>query len=638
MENLERIPARASSANTLLLFSMPGRITFRLAAVLLLGLITGTAASGKPLAPLDTSSPRATMQSFLTLAGEAADRYQAFRDSPSDETQQGLLQISGKAEGLFDLSRVAPAHHDQVADSTFYLLLEIIARQRLPDIARIPDAADLQVADEKDGPSPSWRIPHTEITIARVAQGPYEGEYRFSPDTVKNALRIYQGTRELPYLRPIGIKNAHRINELFTGWMVPMVWVESLPAWANATVGGLVAWKWLAAVLLIGLELLIVIVAYRWGRKKAFDGSFRSYLSYMSAPLTFLALAPLVSYFAHQQLNVTGPMAEFLQVVTFLSYGITVVWVVWLSVNQVAEMVIDSPRIKEGSLDASLLRLIARTLGVIAIVVLIFQLLNRLGVPVAGLVTGAGVGGVAIALAAKSTLENFMGALNLFADRPVRVGDLCRYDEESAPGWRPVGRIEEIGLRSTKVRRFDRTLITIPNAEFAQRNIVNLSACDRFLLATELGLRYETTDDQMRFLLAQLRELLHAHPKTIHTVEDPIRVRFVAFGDYSLNVAIRAYIRSKNYNEFLAIQEDLLLRIMTVVEEAGSGFAFPSTTMYLGRDGGLDAERQQAAEKQVREWGSAQTLPFPDLPEDYRRRISDTLDYPPEGSPDSDRG
>ncbi len=241
-------------------------------------------------------------------------------------------------------------------------------------------------------------------------------------------------------------------------------------------------------------------------------------------------------------------------------------------------------------------------------------------------------------MAARSTLENFIGALNLFADRPVRVGDLCRYDEDPTAGWRPVGRVESIGLRSTKIRQFDRSLITIPNAEFAQRHIVNLSVCDRMLLTTTLGLRYETTDDQLRFLLAELRELLHAHPGTVHTADDPVRVRFVGFGDSSLNVAIRVYVRASDRNEFLAIQEDILLRVMKVVKQAGTGFAFPSRTLYVSRDGGLDDERQQAAEEQVREWAAAQVLPFPDFAEDHRKQITDTLDYPPDGSPGADRG
>ena len=119
----------------------------------------------------------------------------------------------------------------------------------------------------------------------------------------------------------------------------------------------------------------------------------------------------------------------------------------------------------------------------------------------------------------------------------------------------------------------------------------------------------------MRFVLATLRELLHAHPKTIHTISEPIRLRFVEFGDYSLNIDVRVYIRTKSYTEYLAIREDILLRIMKIVKNAGTSFAFPSRTVYLGRDSGLDVAAQQAAEKQVREWASAQTMPFPDFTE-----------------------
>ncbi|MGB5671472.1 MAG: mechanosensitive ion channel family protein, partial [Sedimenticolaceae bacterium] len=616
----------------------PESFTSGLVVLLLLVLFAGPAVAKNPLLPIDTSSPRATMQSFLALTEAAADRYQVYRDSPSRTSQQALEQIDNKVERLFDLSETAPANRKQVASDTFYLLWDVIARQRLPKLADIPDGSAEQTAPDAPEPLTRWRIPHTEISIVRIAEGPYAGEYRFSAGTVKNARRFYEMAREIPYVSQVHIKDVHRINELITGWMIPMTWVESLPEWANYPLSGQVLWKWLAILVLLGLALGILLVVYRWSHKKDLSGSFGSYLRYMSAPLTLLTLLPLIDYFARGQVYLTGTGADLLQSLAFLSYGITLVWVVWLTANQVAEMIIASPHIKAESLDASLLRLVARTVGVVAALVLLFKMLDQMGVPVAGLVTGAGVGGIAIALAAKSTLENFMGALNLFADRPVRVGDLCRYDDDVTPGWRPIGRIESIGLRSTKVRHLDRSLITIPNADFAQLKIVNFNGCDRMLLTATLGLRYETTDDQLRFLLANLRELLHAHPKVIHTADDPVRVRFVGFGDFSLNVAIRVYIRTQTRNEFLAIQEDILLRAKKLVEQAGTGFAFPSSTVYLGRDGGLDQERQQAAEKQVREWASAHALPFPDLAEDYRRSITDTLDYPPVGSPGADTG
>jgi MscS family membrane protein len=399
-----------------------------------------------------------------------------------------------------------------------------------------------------------------------------------------------------------------------------------------------VLWKWLALLLLVSIAVLVGLSVFRWSRGRAKDGTLRSYLIRLSTPLTIAALGQLLAWFSDKQLIATGMGEQAMVYLVNLSNGAALVWTLWATATWIADTIIGSPRIQAQSLDAHLIRLAARSLGMLAVVALLFHVANEIGIPAYGLVAGAGVGGIALALAAKSTLENFMGALNLFADRPVRVGDLCRFDEDQTGGWRPVGWVEAIGLRSVRIRKFDRSLITIPNADFAQRHILNLSTCDRFLLTATIGVRYETTDDQLRFLLAALRELLHAHPKTVHTAEDPVRVRFIGFGDYSLNVSIRVYIRTSHYNEFLAIQEDILLRIMKVVQDSGTGFAFPSSTLYLGRDGGLDQERQQDAEKKVREWASAQTLPFPDFTEDYRKQITGTLDYPPEGSPTADRG
>ena len=631
------MPTEDSMQVDLTLLKM-GSGVIRLVVALLLLMITCSVGAEHRLVAMDTSSPRATMESFLRLTEEAAHRYGEFRDSPSPATQDALRQISFKAERLFDLSKVAPSNRSKIADETFYLLWDTLARLVLPEPDEIPDTAVEQAGDKNVDPLARWRIPNTEITIVRVEEGVYAGEYQFSQATVKNARHFYQMLRVQPYVQPMGMENVYRMNELVSGWMIPMAWVEQLPDWANYAVFGQVVWKWFAVLLLMGLVLGVVIAVSRWSRQKTRDSSFSSYLRSLSTPLAIMIVIPLGRYFAQEQIIVTGSAIELWHYIIFVSYGITLVWFVWLSANQVAEVIIASPKIHDDSLDASLLRLVSRAIGITAILVLIVRLLQEFGVPVYGLVTGAGVGGIAIALASKNTLENFMGALNLFADRPVRVGDLCRFDEESIQGWRPVGRVEAIGLRSTKIRRIDDFLITIPNAEFAQRNIVNLSSNDRFLLSTTLGLRYETTDDQLRFLLVQLRELMHAHPKTMHTANDPIRIRFLGFGESCLNVELRGYISTKSYSEFLAIQEDIMLRVLDMVKQAGTGFAFPSRTMYYARDGGLDDERQQAAEKQVREWASAQTLPFPDFTEDYRKGITDTLDYPPEGSPDADRG
>lgn len=241
---------------------------------------------------------------------------------------------------------------------------------------------------------------------------------------------------------------------------------------------------------------------------------------------------------------------------------------------------------------------------------------------------GLGLGGLAVALAAQGTIQNFIGGFTLFADRPLSVGDFCRYGDK-------VGTVEGIGLRSTRIRSLERTVVTVPNAEFANLQLENFARRDRMLVRATLGLRYETTDDQLRFVLAELRELLIAHPRVL---DDPARVRFVGFGEHALNVEVFAYVNTSDWNEFLAIQEDIYLRMMKVVREAGTSMAFPSRTLYHTRDPGVEAERQREAERQVQEWAAAQSLPFPDFAEADRERVVNTLDYPPRGSPKAELG
>lgn len=212
----------------------------------------------------------------------------------------------------------------------------------------------------------------------------------------------------------------------------------------------------------------------------------------------------------------------------------------------------------------------------------------------------------------------------LYADRPVRVGDFCKFGKIS-------GTVVHIGLRSTRIRGMDRTLISVPNADFSQLELVNLTRRDRIRLKTVLGLRYETTPDQLRHVLTHLREMLIAHPKIY---EDGVRVRFVGFGDFSLDLEVQAFAKTREWDTFLSVQEDIFLRIMRIVEGSGTGFAFPSQTVYVGKDTPLPGDLQQAAESEVRTWRSQGKLPFPDIPEERRKELLDTLDFPPKGSPE----
>jgi len=598
-------------------------------------IVAGTADAWHPLEPLDTSSPRATMESFLDVSDEAASRFLAYLDSPNREAFESAWSLRPKYTGLFDLSSVPPAGRAKVGAESFMLLWDTLARVELPALEEIPDVAAVAQDRAKDAESLRWRIPGTEIVIARVEQGSRAGEFLFSADTVHRAKEFYERAQGLPYLRPMPVENIYETSRRLTGWMIPPNWIQALPAWAKTFVLGQMLWKWFAILLLFGLAFSAVVWVARWGRRRAWRGTLPAFLRHAAAPLLILALAPVLEFLAAVQINTTGPAGGLPDFVTTVAGELAVIWLIWLTTSWIAELAITSPRIRTEGLTAQMVRLAARSVGVLAIFALIMLIAHEIGVPVLGLVAGAGAGGIAIALAVRSTLENFVGTLNLYADRPVMVGDFCRYGEDPSHTWMRVGTIEEIGLRSTRIRGLDRTITTIPNAEFANMHIINLTARERMLLNPMIRLRYETTPDQLRVVLANLREMLLAHPLI---TDDPARVRASGFGESSVDVDVFAYVGTADWNEFLAVQEDVVLRIMDIVKAAGTAFALPSRTLYHGRDRGLDPERQEAAGKQVREWASAHELPFPEFPASYRKQIIDTLDYPPAGSPKGDRG
>ena len=589
-------------------------------------------------APPDTSSPRATFESFLALTNRLAERYAAYQSDPNRETQRALVQTMDQGQYLMNLDKVAPTARREIAADAVAKIWDLAARVELPKPDDIPDAA----AFGDDGPlahqPPKWRLPGTGIVIRRVDEGPQTGEFLFSAQTIASLDRYIEATRDLPYLRPEPVDDLSETMLRFSGWMLPPRWVARSPDWAQQPIAGQVVWKWFLVFASLTLSALLVALVWRWACRREWDGRAVTLLRRLTTPFVLLVMMRLLQIFLDEQVQTTGVAVALPDYLAEVVTGVALVWMVLLLTAWIPNVFIGSPRISAQSLDASLIRLLSRIVAVLAIFVFGFSAAHDIGIPVFGLIAGAGVGGLAIALAARPTLENFIGALNLLADRPVRIGDLCRFDERHGQGWNPVGTVEEIGLRSTKIRQFDRSLITIPNADLAERNIANLSACETFLLQQRFALLYETTDDQLRYVLAKLRELLHGHPKTIHTADDPIRVRFLGFRDHELTVEMRAYIRTTIYSEFLAIQEDIMLRAMQVVKQSGTGFGLPAQTLYMTRYGGLDDAGREAAEKRVREWASAQELPFPDFTEERCKEMSHKLDYPPEGSPGADRG
>jgi MscS family membrane protein len=219
----------------------------------------------------------------------------------------------------------------------------------------------------------------------------------------------------------------------------------------------------------------------------------------------------------------------------------------------------------------SLLRVGRRLLDILVCFVALLALLRHFGVNVTPVLAGLGVGGIAIALAAQKTLENVIAGASLIFDQAVRVGDYLKVGEIE-------GTVDHIGLRSTRIRTLNRSIVSVPNGQIANMVLETLSERDKFWFHPVVGLRYETTSDQMHAVLDGIRRMLEAHPVVDKT---SIRVRFLRLGPFSLDVEVFAYVFARDWPHFLEIQERLLFGVTDIVRDAGTSIAFPSQTMYV---------------------------------------------------------
>jgi MscS family membrane protein len=260
-----------------------------------------------------------------------------------------------------------------------------------------------------------------------------------------------------------------------------------------------------------------------------------------------------------------------------------------------------------------------RLVKALVAIVAVLATLGILGFNLTTVLAGLGIGGLAIAFAAQKTLENLFGGISVLGDEVIRVGDFCRFGDR-------VGTVEDISLRSTRVRTLERTELSIPNGALATMNIENFTRRDKFLFNPTIAIRSETSADQLRYLLAEIRRMLYAHPKI---ESDSARIRFAGFDKAGgLNLEVFSYIITRDMAEFTAICEDVLLRIMEAVEESGSAFASPSRTISVARDSGLDKEKTSAAEQQVEQWREQNKLPFPDFAPADKSAFRGSIVYP----------
>lgn len=415
--------------------------------------------------------------------------------------------------------------------------------------------------DVNDGFGPEFEkagvIVHGEGTfdavLVRVPQDEGPAIWLVAPQTLREIPATYRdlSTPELEARMPSVLKSrvlgTLRLWQLLAFWLfLPVAWVLGRLA-AGALARG----------------------ARRLARKRSASGAEAAGFARFVAPLALLFAVPIHAFVVS---HIGLPLLS--------RFGAARLWrltavaaVTWLFIRTIAFFTSRATLrlAASGATAASSLTIGRRVLQGLVLLGGFLTALGLLGVNLTATLAGLGIGGLAVAFAAQKSLENFFGGAVVLSDKVLKVGDFVKVGAFQ-------GEIEDVTLYATRIRTIERTVVSIPNGSMMTSQIENLSRRDKFLFRHVLGLRYETTAGQMAAALEGLKGVLAREPR----VESAsVRVRFLRLNAYTLDVEVWAYLLVPAWPEFLEAQERLLLALMRAVEDAGTGFAFPTQTTYL---------------------------------------------------------
>ena len=437
-----------------------------------------------PLAGLDLSSPRQTLWEFLTTMNWACSAAMK-----SGTRSSKAMAFVNRASHCLNLSKIPPTMVNAVRIESTFLLMEIFNRIEIPPYGAIPGKETMKA----EGLS-RWTIPHTEITIARVSEGPHEGEYLFTPKTVSRLENFYERSKHLPY-KPDTWENLYESYIFAPGGLIPHGLIEGLPQWTKRPFFGQTLWQWIGLILSLTVAALIVLMVYRWEyRRKSLEKEKASswHLGKLLFPVSGMALAWIVVVFIDVQLNITGTPLMIITVVLELAFFLFAGVGILILGNILVDGITSSPRLQKRSIDNNLVRLSLRVLTLVMLFVLLWYAANYFGLSVTAVFASAGIMGLAIAMAARETLANFFGGISILLDKPFTTGNYIILDS----GER--GEVVDIGLRSTRILTRDEILICIPNSVITNVKIVNESApAPRFRIRIKIGVAYGSDIEQV---------------------------------------------------------------------------------------------------------------------------------------------
>ncbi len=497
---------------------------------------TPSSSAEAPGDPYRRETPRGTFLGFIQAAQRsnwaAAAEFLQVRGNPTPAAREALArQLEAVLNQAFsgDIQRLAGSAAGNLADGL------------PPDVDR---AGEITVGD-------------VTVDVLLVRETPAEGPpiWLFSSQTLRDVPRLY-----------------HELN-------VPEI-EEKVPEFLRKPVGPLRLWQLIGFFILVPLYFLVSWFGLHFAmkplrrrlEKHGRQGDLREALKRAQPPLALLLALALHRVFV-----------PYLSLPLLFRYR----YGQWFQVSLVAasawlflrliDVFSGTARDRFAAAGSSAVPTITLGRRILKGAVILFALLaglSALGVNLTAALAGLGIGGLAFAFAAKTSIENIFGGFTVLGDKILRVGDACRIGAVA-------GTVEDITLFATRLRTPERTIVSIPNGTLLTREIENLSSRDRFLFSHVLGFRYETTPAQLKALLESLRKVLADHPRV---TPEECRVRLLRFGASSLDIELRAYVLAADFAGFLEVQEELLFLLLESVAAVGAGIAFPSQILYLGKD------------------------------------------------------
>jgi len=544
---------------------------------LMLPTVLPAAEDQSALRPADTSSPRTTLKSFIDSCNEL---HQLIRTSKYfDRMSPGHRPLVHRILDCLDDRALPEYARESLAGEVAICLKEILDRVDIPPYEQIPAAESIEAAGGMEVVS-QWRVPGTRLTIARIEEGHRRHEYLFTAGTVGRAVEYYQDVKCLPY-RTTGPERSEGFHQwYFSAPGNPMIasLVDRVPDWARKQRLGITVWKWMGILISLLISILVMAAAYRlqafftsrWHGKSL----FRYWLTILF-PFVAMLVPCAFRHVVEYHLTLRGTPLYTISFAANLATFLAALVVVFGVNNRIAETVIAAPQIRSQGLDAQFIRIVSKLLSLVAAVVIFLEGGRYLGIPVTTLLAGAGVGGLALALAAQSTLKDLLGTMMVLLDKPYRVGEriiLKHYD----------GFVDEIGLRSTKIRLLTGHVASIPNDVMAHSEIENVGRRQHIRRISDIHIPLDTPREKVEQAVGTIRTAFENHEGL--DPDFPPRVYFNDFNSDSFNIRVIYWYKPPNYWDFLAFSEKVNVTIMRAFEQQEIHFSLPLRITYTATD------------------------------------------------------